>query len=187
MTNRKVTLDFDISDLPLLTAGMRTAAAEAMMENKPRAKERLQLLRERIMAIVPEPLHIFGGLTLGEICIAVSESKTWAVGFEKWGYKWDRTGNAGGDHGYVIVYADGRGWKSRENQHLRDGGIIDKVAEAVSAIAPLDSVRMGVEDTLPWHLQPASAPKAAADPAPRRHLSEEDYDDYGDDGGSYAP
>ncbi|MGY3582331.1 hypothetical protein ACVIGB_000745 [Bradyrhizobium sp. USDA 4341] len=148
MTNRKVTLEFAETDLPMLADALRTAITVAMMTGTPAAQKRLEHYRKIMDAMIPEGARIFDGTRWSEICMALGEAKSFGVGFEKWG--WDSKGQ----YGAVFVTVGKYCWRSKDYHNYRDTGILDTITSLLEDIAPLDAVRIKVEDTLARHLQP---------------------------------
>lgn len=185
--NRKVTLEFDRGDLPMLASSLRTTIAEAMMSNRPRAKERAERIRASIEALIPPPAKIFDGITWSEICIALDGAATFSVGFEHWGYQWNKESGSR-EKGRIYVAVGGRAWGTRGTDNPRDGGLIEQVRDLVAEMAPLDCVHVPVADTKARHLMPHDPPAPSEETAPR-YRGDEDYDDYGDLGErrSYNP
>lgn len=169
MTNRKVTLEFDVADLPMLADSLRTTICEAMISERPRAKARAERYRTMIEALVPEPARVFDGMTWSDICIALEGAGSYSVGFEQWGSDWSRE-SGGRVYGIIYVAIGGRRWSSHDTRNVRGSGALEAVRELVATMAPLDCVHVPVEDTKARHLMPApaAAPKADSD----------DYDDY---------
>lgn len=163
MSNRKVTLEFDIADLPMLAGALRTAACEAMMERRPGAQERLNSYRKTIDALIPDGARVFDGLTWSEVCIALDGAATYAVGFEEWGYDWKQESGVGGKYGRILVVVGERCFSSTDYKHYRDGDALEVVASLMHQMAPLDCHRIPINDAKAAHLMPCPVAKQASD------------------------
>lgn len=172
MTNRKVTLEFDVSDLPLLANSLRTTTCEALISDRPRAKARAEQYRRAIEDLIPEPARVFDGLTWSEICIALEGANSYSVGFEHWGYDFSKESGSR-SQGLIFVAIGDRRWSSRDHHILRDDGTIESVRGLVGEMAPLDCVHVPVADTKARHLMPI--PTSASVAAPIRY-DDDDYD-----------
>jgi hypothetical protein len=159
MTNRKVSLEFAETDLPLLADALRTAACIAMTTGNHAARKRLDSYQAAIKALIPEPAQVFTGASWSEICMVLAESKTYSVSFEEWG--WDKDGK----YGAIYVSIGNQRWRSDDYKHYPAKGTVDAVIAVLETIAPLDCVHVAVEDTLPFHRRPH--PPAANAPAER--------------------
>jgi hypothetical protein len=156
MTNRKVSLEFAETDLPLLADALRTAACTAMMTGNHAAQKRLDSYRTAVNALIPEPARVFTGASWSEICMALGNSKTYSVGFEEWG--WDKAGK----YGVIHVTIGNQRWRSDDYKHYPANGTIDAVIAALDAVAPMDCIHVAVENTL----APQRRPHAPAANAP---------------------
>jgi hypothetical protein len=161
MTNRKVTLEFDVADLPMLADSLRTTACEAMMEGRPGARKRIKAYRQAIDALIPEAARVFDGLTWSEICLALADARHYQVGFEEWGYEWKKDGSGGGTYGRIYVVVGDKRFGSHDYKHFRIS--LAAVADLVHQMAPLDCSRRAVEDTKARHLRPRPAPAPGFD------------------------
>ena len=164
MTNRKVLFELSEFDLPLLAEALRTAACTAMMTGNPQAQKRLDTYRATLDALIPEAARVFDGACWADICMALADSKSYSVEFERWG--WDH--NTGGKYGSIYVAVGKKRWRSHDYRNYPDKGHVDAVKSLLQEIAPLDAVRIEVEDTLARH--PEAATARSADGRARRAL-----------------
>jgi hypothetical protein len=153
MSNRKVILEFDVADLPMLAAALRTTACEALMCGRPGARERIDAYRSAIEKMIPEPARIFDGLTWSEICLALNGATSYSVRFEEWGYHSESRSK----YGMIYVSIGNKRYGSHDFRNLRD--TLDTVQELVAAMAPLDCTHVPVEDSKARHLMPVPRPQ----------------------------
>lgn len=168
MTNRKVMLEFSEFDLPLLAEALRTAACTAMMTGNPQAQKRLDTYRAALDALIPKAARMFDGACWSEICMALADSRTYSVEFERWG--WDHT--TGDKYGSIYITVGNSRWRSHDYRNYPGRGDVDAVKSLLQEIAPLDAVRIEVEDTLARHLMPQ--PPSAPMPEPNDRYYEDD-------------
>lgn len=164
VSNRKVTLEFDVADLPMLAESLRTTACEALLENRPHARERIDRYRKMIDALIPDGARVFDGLTWSEICVEFNGAPDYAVGFEEWGYEWKKDG-VGGTYGRIFVIVGSRRFSSADYKHYRDGDVLEVVASLVHQMAPLECRRIPIDDTKASHLRPRPVSKPDRDHA----------------------
>lgn len=157
MTNRKVRLEFAETDLPLLAAALRTAACAALATGNHQALKRLDEYRAVIDTMIPAAARIFEGACWSEICMALGDSKTYGVGFEKWGWN-----EKDGKYGVIRVVVGDKCWQTSDYRNFPSKGGIDAVKSLLEELAPLDATRIEIEETLARHLRPIPVQPAKA-------------------------
>lgn len=132
----KVSLEFDVTDLPMVADAFSIARNTAMMCGRPVAKERLERLRQAVEALVPEPARVFDGEVWAEIGAALSTAARWSLAVERpdWRGSYYRTG-------WLVVTVDGKRWKSDGSEHSAAGPEAAAVAALLAELAPVGCER----------------------------------------------
>jgi hypothetical protein len=90
MSNRKINLQFDEADLPMLVQYLNLGATTAHMCGSENASRRMDQLKEMIENLIPRSLRLFEGEQFYEMATALSKAATWSIVTEyeiSWSYK----------------------------------------------------------------------------------------------------
>lgn len=144
MQNKR-TLEFDVTDAPMMLHAMQIAANTAMMCGHPSARARFQQYRDFFKSLIPAEANFFGKEVWGEIGMALATAKTFRVYLDEDNFdKMDRArGRPRWNVGYCLFVQIGdTAWKAK--YELRDMKAGDPRARAVhdllQSLAPIDCV-----------------------------------------------
>jgi hypothetical protein len=136
---RKVTLEFDVCDLPMLAHAMAIARNTALMCSAPKAKARAEEIRQQFEALIPEAARVFDdgfGFSWSEIgqALLTHEGDDVSVAVEPPDWRKDRWWD---EKGYIVVRVGAKSWKSEDNRHPVGGDAVKAVAALVEELRPL--------------------------------------------------
>jgi hypothetical protein len=138
---RKVTFEYDITDLPAIAHAFAIASTTAMMTGNPLAQKRFAELKNMVDALIPEGARVFDGEDWCEIGICLKSAKQYGVCFESWGWHSEK-----GQTGRIYVQIDGRSWPSSNVDVPKNGPGIAAVSEVLKDLAPLNAEWIDIPD-----------------------------------------
>lgn len=167
MTNRPNTrsLEFEVSDAPMLVHALAIAACTAKMCSRPDAEQRLRKYQEIVAKFAPPEAKMFDEEVWAEMGMALVGAQRFHVKIDK--SRWETEFNpwAGG---VLIVEIGGKKWQDNRvvERHKPGAPEVKAVCKALQEIAPVDCVgtfdnRLGEVSVVERHPLPSGWAVAA--------------------------
>jgi hypothetical protein len=143
-SNRTVSLQFSVGDLPMICHAFKIARATAMLCHNKIAEKRLEEYVKMVDALIPEEARLFDTEEWAEICICIANCKEWSVTIGS--PEWDRHGHHVG-RGRIRVRVDGEVWlhdflKSGRHDMTKESPEYIAVKTLLEEVAGIDSVQV---------------------------------------------
>ena len=130
MTNKKITFEFQLSDLPMLADAMMIAGNTAMLCSNPVAQKRCDEIRNMIAEHIPAAALLMDGEEWVEIMACLNKSSKWNVYLS--GNRWSYAR-------YYTIAIDDKTWKSKRwaDKDTNTVALIEGLIEVLYEMAPL--------------------------------------------------
>lgn len=130
----KVTIEYDVTDLPMIAHAFLLAGNRAMMSGAPEAEARLRVLEQTIQAMIPEEARLFHALHWAEIGTALEAGSEWKVEFVETEGVWTRQIR----NGHILVTVGDKVYRS-EKQVSANSPALEAVTNLLNDLAPIET------------------------------------------------
>lgn len=142
----KRTMEFDLTDAPMLMAAVQTAVCVAFMNGKGGAKKRLKQYQEHFQQLIPEAAKRFEEETWAEIGMALRDAETIHITIVPRSWEQEKSWWSDGPMRVSIRNAEGAERKFHSDAGLGsyvkrgDNAIVQQLAETLTELAPMDCI-----------------------------------------------
>lgn len=135
---RKLVLEFDEMDAPMILHALRIGATTAMMCGHPDAKIRLNKYCEFVKQFIPPAAQLFGEEEWGEIGIAMDGQTEFTVFLAPLTWRETEYWNPKYSEGQIVVRVGRRAWRSNDSNFRQGDERVQLVLDTLNQLAPMD-------------------------------------------------